>query len=135
MNAKELLRLAEEARAKAYAPYSGFTVGAALQCEDGRVFTGCNIENASFTPTCCAERVAIFSAVSAGVRSFSAMAVAGGREGEAGSTCPPCGVCRQVMAEFFSPTTKVILQGEGDECLTLSVEELLPHAFGLSTTE
>ena len=126
MDHQSLLRLAEEARARGYAPYSGFFVGAALLCEDGTVYTGCNIENASYTPTCCAERVALFKAVSEGKRRFCAIAVTGSK-----NPCYPCGVCRQVLAEFCDGDLAVVLDdGEGGEtCLTL--DGLLPHGFHL----
>ena len=126
MDHQELLRLAEEARERAYAPYSGFRVGAALLCEDGEVFFGCNIENASFTPTCCAERVAIFSAVKEGKRDFSAIAVVGNDD-----PCAPCGVCRQVMSEFCSEEFSVILKGKEGKPLVLTLSALLPHRFSL----
>ncbi len=126
MDHQELLRLAEEARERAYAPYSGFFVGAALLCEDGEVFSGCNIENTSYTPTCCAERVALFSAVKEGKRRFSAIAVVGN-----GNPCPPCGVCRQVLAEFCSEDFSVILKDEAGKPVSLTLSELLPHRFQL----
>lgn len=116
-----LLDRAREAKERAYAPYSRFRVGAALLSADGRVFTGCNIENAAFSPTCCAERVAIFKAVSEGVRSFTAIAIAADK-----APCTPCGVCRQVLAEFGDPDLRVILEGE-----THTLGDLLPHSFGL----
>ena len=106
---REMIRLAlvqraKEARKKAYCPYSGFAVGAALLCADGSVYDGCNIENAGFTATCCAERTAFFRAVNDGKRDFKAIAIAGGRAGEEPTgICAPCGVCRQVMAEFCGP--------------------------------
>ena len=127
---EELYELAAEAAQRAYAPYSGFFVGAALLTSDGRVFTGCNIENASYSVTVCAERVALFSAVTAGAREFSAIAVAGGREGDTSAPCPPCGVCRQALTEFCDPTLPVILSdGEGGvERHTLG--EILPLSFG-----
>ena len=97
---KELVALAEQARERAYCPYSGFAVGAALLCADGTVYTGCNIENAAFGPSVCAERTAIFKAVSEGRRDFAALAVAGGPAGSpVERECPPCGVCRQVLRE------------------------------------
>ena len=126
MDHKTLLTLAEEAREKAYAPYSGFSVGAALLCEDGEVFTGCNIENASFTPTCCAERVAIFSAVKEGKRRFSAIAVVGNE-----NPCYPCGVCRQVLSEFCDGELPVLLKNEEGSPVTLTLNNLLPHRFRL----
>lgn len=132
ITSKELIAVAESARLAAYAPYSKFAVGAALLCADGTVYTGCNIENASFTPTCCAERVAIFKAVSEGRRDFVAIAIVGGRldESERG-LCYPCGVCRQVIAEFCAPEMPVILAGSNGEILTTSVGELLPYTFKL----
>ena len=97
----ELVNLAKEARTHAYVPYSGYAVGAALLCADGTVYQGCNIENASYSPTVCAERVAVFKAVYDGRRDFAAIAVVGGPEGGPAETfCAPCGVCRQVMVEF-----------------------------------
>ena len=125
MTNQELLTLAGEARTHAYAPYSGFAVGAALLCKDGTVYTGCNIENASFTPTVCAERTAFFKAVYDGKREFSAIAVVGGRVGEPDGTAFPCGVCRQVMAEFCKSDFRVITP-DG----VYSFDQILPHAFG-----
>lgn len=130
MTYSELLKMAEEAREGAYAPYSSFFVGAALLCDDGEVFTGCNIENASYTPTCCAERVALFSAIARGKRSFSAIAVSGGKKGERGGVCYPCGVCRQALQEFCNADMKIIL-GENGELTVTTLGELLPMAFNL----
>ena len=121
----ELLVLAEEARKRAYAPYSSFLVGAALLCSDGSTYTGCNVENASFSPTCCAERVAIFKAISEGNRQFEAIAIVGGK-GDCADPCYPCGVCRQVMSEFCSADFKIITT---DGAITLG--ELLPKSFNL----
>lgn len=118
---RELLDQARAAKENAYTPYSHFRVGAALLAADGRVFTGCNIENAAFSPTCCAERVAIFKAISEGVREFSAIAVAADK-----APCTPCGVCRQVLVEFCDPDLRVILEGA-----TYTLGELLPHSFAL----
>ena len=109
MTKEELCRLAVAARERAYAPYSGYTVGAALLAASGRVYTGCNIENASFTPTVCAERTAVFKAVSEGVRDFAMLAVAGGKGGRVQGAFPPCGVCRQVLAEFCPPDFPILL--------------------------
>ncbi len=131
MDGKQLMILARKAREQAYAPYSGFRVGAALLCEDGSVVTGCNVENASFSPTCCAERVAIFSAVSQGKRSFSALAIAGGKETEPDFSVMPCGVCRQVLAEFCSPSFPIYVTGEQGDVRLFSLAELLPHGFSL----
>ena len=135
MEQKEALRLAlvqraKEARKHAYTPYSGFAVGAALLCKDGSVYAGCNIENAGFTATCCAERTAFFRAVNDGKRQFLAIAIAGGKAGEEPSQfCAPCGVCRQVMAEFCGPEFEILLT-DGSAVKVSSLGELLPQAFG-----
>lgn len=130
MHDLELIRFAKEAREQAYAPYSGFLVGAALLCADGTVYTGCNIENAAYSPTNCAERTAFFKAVSEGKREFVAMAiVAGPRDGNL-STTAPCGVCRQVMAEFCKPDFRILLGSEGEAYTCHTLAELLPHGFG-----
>ncbi len=120
-----------KARTAAYCPYSGFAVGAALLAEDGRVFTGCNVENASYGLSLCAERVAVFKAVSAGARRFTALAVAGAPQGQS-ITAPalPCGACRQVLAEFCPPDFPVVLAEEGDEVRVHTLAELLPLPFG-----
>ena len=125
----ELMRHAEAARAYAYAPYSHFCVGAALLGESGKIYTGCNIENAAYAPTNCAERTAFFKAISEGERRFVAIAVIGGREGESGSFCAPCGVCRQVMAEFCDVDFPIIL-GDVNDCTRHSLRSLLPASFG-----
>lgn len=130
MTEKELCRLAVEAMNTAYAPYSGYRVGAALLSADGRVFTGCNIENASFTPTVCAERTAVFKAVSEGVRTFAMLAVAGGKDGKISGVFPPCGVCRQVLREFCSPDFPVLMVSGEDTFTTCTLSELLPLSFG-----
>ena len=125
-----LVRCALEARRNAYVPYSHWAVGAALLAEDGTLFPGCNVENAAYGPTNCAERTALFSAVAQGKRRFTAIAVAGGPEGKSpASFCPPCGVCRQALAEFCSPDFEVLLvqSEEKTECYTLG--ELLPLGF------
>ncbi len=129
MDHKELMKIAMKAREKAYAPYSGYRVGAALLCEDGTVYTGCNIENAAYTPTNCAERTAFFKAVSEGQRHFVKIAVAGGRETAA--PCMPCGVCRQVMAEFCRPESfKIVYLDDSGEIGEMLLKELLPKSFG-----
>ncbi len=126
---KALITAAADARKFAYAPYSYFCVGAALLARDGRIFTGCNIENAAFSPTNCAERTAIFKAVSEGVLEFSAIAVVGGKRGAASlSLCPPCGVCRQVLAEFCPPDLPVLL-GSPEEYQIHTLDELIPLSF------
>ncbi len=129
MNKKELCEKAVKAMQNAYVPYSGFKVGAALVCSDGTVFTGCNIENASFTPTVCAERTAVFKAVSEGRRDFTMIAVCGGKDGKINGMFPPCGVCRQVLAEFCPPDFPVILVTGKNEFRELKLCELLPFSF------
>ena len=126
---EDLAQKAIEARDSAYCPYSRFAVGAALLDQNGRIWTGGNIENAAYGPTNCAERTAFFKAVSEGVRDFLAIAVAGGKAGEApASFCAPCGVCRQVMREFCMDDFKVILAKPGEmDVYTLS--EILPVSF------
>ena len=130
MTDKELIALADEARAKSYCPYSGYSVGAALLTKDGKVYTGANIENASFTPTVCAERVALFTALHAGEREFAAIAVVGGPAGKpAEKLFTPCGVCRQVLSEFCKPNMRVLIGAE-NETLTTTLGELMPFGFG-----
>lgn len=132
MNPEALAGLAREAMTHAYAPYSGYKVGAALLCADGTVYQGCNIENASFTPTVCAERVAFFKALYDGKQAFAALAVCGGKDGIVTGAFPPCGVCRQVMREFCEDSFPVYLVNEtGYERVTLA--ELLPHSFSART--
>ena len=128
---KKLIRMALEAREKAYTPYSGYKVGAALLAKDGTVYTGCNIENAGYTPTNCAERTAFFKAVSEGERDFTAIAIVGGYEGEPADYAYPCGVCRQVMMEFCDPKTfRVITAISEEDYLEKTLEEMLPYGFG-----
>lgn len=127
MGDRELMELAVAAREQAYAPYSRFLVGAALLSADGVVYTGCNIENAAYTPTNCAERTAFFKAVSEGERDFVAIAIAGGKAGEL-TLCTPCGVCRQVMTEFCKPDFRVVL-GDGVGVFATTLGDLLPMAF------
>lgn len=127
---QELMRQAIEARKNSYCPYSGFAVGAALLCKDGMVYTGCNIENASYSPTNCAERTAFFKAVSDGKRDFLAIAIAGGDKELV--SCYPCGVCRQVMSEFCDLEQFNIICGTSDEELEIfRLDELLPKSFRL----
>lgn len=135
MTEKELIKEALKAREKAYAPYSHHLVGAALECEDGSIIHGCNIENAAYGPTVCAERTAIFKAVSEGVKSFKRIAIVGGMEDAFSlELCAPCGVCRQVMREFCDPKTfQIVLasvSGEKIEPKVFTLEELLPISFG-----
>ena len=115
----------------AYTPYSHFDVGAALLTKDRKIYTGCNIENAGYTPSNCAERTAFFKAVSEGVREFEAICVAGGMNGEPAEYTAPCGVCRQVMMEFCDPKTfQIILVKNREEYKIMTLEELLPMGFG-----
>lgn len=114
-----------------YVPYSHFHVGAALLSKDGTVYTGCNIENAAYGPSNCAERTAVFKAVSEGVKDFDAIAVVGGPEGKIEDFCPPCGVCRQVLAEFCEKGFKVILAKSVSEYKIFNLEDLLPESFSL----
>lgn len=132
MDEKELIRQALKARTYAYTPYSNFQVGAALLAADGRVFTGCNIESASYTPSNCAERTAFFKAVSEGVRDFKAIAIVGGPEGAKKlDICAPCGVCRQVMMEFCDPETfRILLAVSPEEYQEYTLKQLLPMGFG-----
>lgn len=127
-----LMQNAEQARGMSYAPYSGFAVGAALLGQSGRVYSGCNIESASFSPTNCAERTALFKAVSEGERHFAAIAVVGGKAGEPGGFCAPCGVCRQMLAEFCPPDMPVYLgaaDGDQSHIQVCPLGQLLPFAF------
>ena len=135
-DASALCRKALEMRTYSYVPYSHFRVGAALLCEDGTVYSGCNIENAAYTPTNCAERTAFFKAVSEGKRSFLAIAIAGGPEGaEKLDYCPPCGVCRQVMREFCGADFEILLAISPTEWRRYTLQELLPESFGPDNLE
>lgn len=124
MNKKELIRRALEAQQKAYVPYSNFKVGAALLTEDGEVFTGCNIEIASYSPTICAERTAIFKAVSEGHKRIKAIAIVGDS-----NYTYPCGVCRQVIREFGKDATIIVANSE-ENYREYKLDELLPYSFG-----
>ena len=125
---RSLMASAVAAREYAYSPYSGYRVGAALLGADGKIYTGCNVENAGYTPTNCAERTAVFKAVSEGEREFTAIAVAGGMGDSIDPACTPCGVCRQVLAEFCAADMPVIL-GTPENLRVLTLGELLPFAF------
>lgn len=128
---QRLISLAIEAMGRAYAPYSGFRVGAALLASDGMVYQGCNIENAAYTPTNCAERTAFFKAVSEGRRTFDAICIVGGKDGVLTDYTAPCGVCRQVMMEFCNPETfRVILAKSESDYRTFLLKDLLPMGFG-----
>ena len=124
MNDRELLRIAKEASLNAYVPYSGFPVGAALECSDGTVYTGCNVENAAYGDTICAERTAVVKAVSEGQRSFARIAI----YGEGQNYCMPCGSCRQVLAEF-SPEMEVLCAKAGGSYVSYPLTRLLPYTF------
>ena len=127
--AETLLQAALRVRENAYAPYSHFCVGAALLGADGVVYTGCNVENVSFGATNCAERTALFYAVSQGCRTFQAMAVVGGPAGPIQAVCSPCGICRQVLNEF-SDNMRVLCGQYGQDFDVVPLAELLPHSFG-----
>ena len=124
MNDRELLRIAKEASLNAYVPYSGFPVGAALECEDGTVYTGCNVENAAYGDTICAERTAVVKAVSEGQRKFVRIAI----YGEGKGYCMPCGSCRQVLAEF-SPEMEVLCAKAGGSYVSYPLTRLMPYTF------
>ncbi|WP_329493257.1 cytidine deaminase [Caproiciproducens sp. CPB-2] len=134
---KELVAAAVSARETAYTPYSGFGVGAALLTKSGKIYKGCNIENAAFTPTNCAERTAFFKAVSEGETEFDCIAIVGGRTGEpVGGLCPPCGVCRQVMMEFCDPATfRIILGKSTEQWEVFTLKDLLPLGFSKADME
>lgn len=134
MQDTQIQKLIEEASAQlayAYAPYSNFKVGAALLADDGEIYTGCNIENAAYTPTNCAERTAFFKAVSEGKRSFRAICVVGGLHGVFSASISPCGVCRQVMMEFCDPETFQVILAAGKESYRIyRLKDLIPLGFG-----
>lgn len=133
MTAAELLQQAIEARRRSYSPYSHYQVGACLLCADGSLYHGCNIENAAFGPTICAERTAIFKAISEGNKDFCAIAIVGGPENSVETQLKPaypCGVCRQVMSEFCAPEFRIYC-GTPKQYETFTLEELLPKSFGL----
>lgn len=126
MTDRELLEIAKKAMLNAYAPYSNFKVGAALLCADGTVFSGCNIENSSYGASNCAERTAIFKAVSEGYRDFSAIAIVSSSGGETF----PCGICRQVLAEF-APNIRVLLSDKENNPVSYNFQEIMPYIFSL----
>ena len=129
MKPQELIQRAREAMGRAYAPYSGFQVGAALLGRSGRVYTGCNVENAAYGPSNCAERTAVFKAVSEGERQFAAIAIVGGPGGAIQDFCPPCGVCRQVLREFCADDFSIHLANGAGEIRTFTLAQLLPESF------
>ena len=134
MTDKELMALAVEARKMSYSPYSNFRVGAALLGKSGKVYLGCNIENAAYTPTNCAERTAVFKAVSEGEKEFTAIAIVGGRGETIADFCAPCGVCRQVLAEFCDEDFRLVL-GNPDQIKIYTFAEILPLSFGKNDLE
>lgn len=128
---KSLIRAALEKLSSSYAPYSHFHVASALLCSDGTVYTGVNIENASYSATNCAERTAFFKAVSEGKKEFRAMAICGGKDGKPEGYCTPCGICRQVMREFCSPDCfQIVVAGSEEDYRIFTLEQLLPESFG-----
>ena len=131
MTDKELLLKAIEAREMAYAPYSNHKVGAALVGQSGKIYTGCNVENAAYTPTNCAERTAVFKAVSEGETEFTAIAIVGGLGDKLSEVCAPCGVCRQVLAEFCDKDLHIVM-GTPDKIVVSTLADLLPLSFGKS---
>lgn len=131
INYEVLINKAFDMLKMAYVPYSHFHVGAALLCKDGTIFTGCNIENSAYGPSNCAERTAIFKAVSEGYKNFTAIAVVGGPEGVVSEYCTPCGVCRQVMREFCKKDFKIICAKSTSDYKEYTLEDLLPQSFSL----
>ena len=130
MDKIQLIKIANQARKNAYTPYSKFKVGAALLCEDGSVVTGCNVENSSYPAGCCAERTAIFKAISEGRKNFRALAIMGGpAEGEVEDFCSPCGICRQVLSEFVEGDFPLYTENGKGEIKEYTMQELLPYAF------
>ena len=131
MSDKELMDMAIKARQNAYCKYSSFSVGAALLAKSGNVYLGCNVENASFSPTNCAERTAFFSAICAGEREFEAIAVCGAKNDQPPAFCMPCGVCRQVMAEFCPQSFPIYVLDEDQKIIKFTLGDLLPSAFNI----
>ena len=128
---EKLIKKAIEMLNFSYAPYSIFHVGAALLTSEGKIYTGCNIENAAYGPSNCAERTAIFKAVSEGKKEFEAIAIVGGKNGKIENFCPPCGVCRQVLAEFCKKDFEIVLAKSKNEYKIMTLEQLLPESFSL----
>ena len=133
---EELIRLAYEGKERSYSPYSGFQVGAALLAENGTVYLGCNIENAAYSATNCAERTAFFKAVSEGVRDFQAICIVGGKDGVPTEYAAPCGVCRQVMMEFCDPEEfEIVLGNSAGDIKVIKLKDILPEGFGPENLE
>lgn len=139
MQKEQIVTLIEQAKAArefSYSPYSGYMVGAALLTAEGEIYTGCNIENAAYGPSNCAERTAIFKAVSEGKKEFSAIAIVGGKKGSAGDYAAPCGVCRQVMMEFCDPERmQIIVAKSAEEYKLFTLAQLMPEGFGAANLE
>ena len=132
----QLIETAIEQLKYSYTPYSGFKVGAALLAKNGTVYTGCNIENAAYTPTNCAERTAFFKAVSEGVKEFDAICIVGGKDGVLTEYAPPCGVCRQVMMEFCNPDEfEIVLGNSAGDIKVIKLKDMLPMGFGPENLE
>ena len=130
-NPKQLIEISIGQLKYSYTPYSGFKVGAALLAKNGSVYTGCNIENAAYTPTNCAERTAFFKAVSEGVKEFDAICIVGGKDGVLTEYAPPCGVCRQVMMEFCNPDEfEIVLGNSAGDIKVIKLKDMLPMGFG-----
>lgn len=129
MNKKDLFNLAVDAMKNSYAPYSNYNVGAALLCKNGKVYKGCNIENASYSITNCAERTALFSAISNGEKDFEAICIVGGKNGEITDFAMPCGACRQALYELCDSSFKVLVGIDENNIKEFSLNELLPHSF------
>lgn len=132
MNRKDLFILAKDAMKNSYAPYSNYNVGAALLCKNGNTYKGCNIENASYSLTNCAERTALFSAISNGEKEFEAICIVGGKNGEITDYAMPCGACRQALAEFCNKDFKVYIGLDEDNIKAYTLNELLPYSFNKS---
>jgi len=130
MCVEELIKKAFEARKNSYCPYSGYSVGAALECKNGDIYLGCNIENAAYGPSNCAERTAIFKAVSEGNKDFSRIAIVGGHKGESDGPSP-CGVCRQVMMEFCAPDFEIIMAKDENDYRIMTLKDIFPEGFRL----
>lgn len=129
MNKKDLFNLAVDAMKNSYAPYSRYNVGAALLCKNGNIYKGCNIENASYSITNCAERTALFSAISNGEKEFEAICIVGGKNGEITDFAMPCGACRQALSEFCDGSFKVLIGIDESNIKEFSLNELLPYSF------
>lgn len=132
MNKKELFIIAKGAMESSYAPYSDFNVGAALLCDDGSIYKGCNVENASYSVTCCAERSSLFSAISDGKRDFKAIMIVGGKNGKITNYTFPCGTCRQALSEFCNDDFKVFTGKNKNDIIEFKLSELLPSSFNKS---